>query len=184
AVPEEVPKSPPPQKRLTIYILESAPLEDQVQMAHDYMLPLVEEIHPTDANQITWMIVQEENNFEIMNIISDPELLQTKVDKMDTLLKARAAGYKPCSFKAGYTLDGVPTHRRVHTLSHSLTQSYTTGNLEMPINLPCMSLDWGRKSEYPEEMGRTCKYPRGMGRTCKLQTHMAEAGIEPPTLEV
>ncbi|KAK3544517.1 hypothetical protein QTP86_014096 [Hemibagrus guttatus] len=27
----------------------------------------------------------------------------------------------------------------------------TTDNLEMPINLPCMSLDWGRKPEYPEE---------------------------------
>ncbi|KAK3515799.1 hypothetical protein QTP70_033043 [Hemibagrus guttatus] len=26
--------------------------------------------------------------------------------------------------------------------------------------------------------------PRGMGRTRKLHTHMAEAGIEPPTLEV
>ncbi|KAK3569304.1 hypothetical protein QTP86_026550 [Hemibagrus guttatus] len=53
--------------------------------------------------------------------------------------------------KAGYTLDGVPTHRRAHTHSHSLTQSHTTDNLEMPINLPCMSLDWGRKPEYLEE---------------------------------
>ncbi|KAK3540674.1 hypothetical protein QTP70_034595, partial [Hemibagrus guttatus] len=56
--------------------------------------------------------------------------------------------------KAGYTLDGVPTHRRAHTHSHSLTQSHTTDNLEMPINLPCMSLDWGRKPEYPEETPR------------------------------
>ncbi|KAK3529003.1 hypothetical protein QTP70_014397, partial [Hemibagrus guttatus] len=53
--------------------------------------------------------------------------------------------------KAGYTLDVVPTHRRAHTHSHSLTQSHITDNLEMPINLPCMSLDWGRKPEYPEE---------------------------------
>ncbi|KAK3539121.1 hypothetical protein QTP86_025059 [Hemibagrus guttatus] len=53
--------------------------------------------------------------------------------------------------KAGYTLDGVPTHRRAHTHSHSLMQSHTTDNLEMPINLPCMSLDWRRKPEYPEE---------------------------------
>ncbi|KAG7324433.1 hypothetical protein KOW79_012449 [Hemibagrus wyckioides] len=94
AAPEETPEVPnlsPPQKRLTIYILESAALEDQVQTA--------QEIHPTDANQITWMIVQQENNFEIMNIISDPRLLRAKVDKMDALLKARAAGYKPESLK-------------------------------------------------------------------------------------
>ncbi|KAK3543821.1 hypothetical protein QTP70_029697 [Hemibagrus guttatus] len=43
--------------------------------------------------------------------------------------------------KVGYTLDGVPTHRRAHT----------TDNLEMPINLQYMSLDRGRKPEYPEE---------------------------------
>ncbi|KAK3564924.1 hypothetical protein QTP86_031045, partial [Hemibagrus guttatus] len=49
--------------------------------------------------------------------------------------------------KAGYTLDGVPAHHRVYTLSHS----HTTDNLEMPINLQCMSLDRGRKPEYPEE---------------------------------
>ncbi|KAK3546162.1 hypothetical protein QTP70_024886 [Hemibagrus guttatus] len=49
--------------------------------------------------------------------------------------------------KAGYNLDGVPTHRRAHTHSHSLTQSHTMDNLEVPINLQCMSL----KPEYPEE---------------------------------
>ncbi|KAK3506339.1 hypothetical protein QTP70_021894 [Hemibagrus guttatus] len=112
AVPEEVPKFPPPQKRLTIYILESVPLEDQIQMAHDYMLPLVEEIHPMDANQITWMIVQEENNFEIMNIISDPELLRTKVDKMDALLRARAAGYKPETLKMIFKTDNKKKRKK------------------------------------------------------------------------
>ncbi|KAK3542796.1 hypothetical protein QTP70_002997 [Hemibagrus guttatus] len=76
--------------------------------------------------------------------------------------------------KAGYTLDGVPTHRRAHTHSHSLTQSHTTDNLEMPINLQCMSLDWGRKPEYPEEA------PEAWGKHAN-STHMAEAGIEPPT---
>ncbi|KAK3524842.1 hypothetical protein QTP86_007580 [Hemibagrus guttatus] len=29
--------------------------------------------------------------------------------------------------------------------------THTTDNLEMPISLQCMSLDWGRKPEYPEE---------------------------------
>ncbi|KAK3509910.1 hypothetical protein QTP70_019388 [Hemibagrus guttatus] len=92
---QDVPKFPPPQKRLTIYMLESADLDDQITMAHDYLLPLVAEIHPTDANQITWMLVQGENNFEIMNMIGDPEHLQAKVDKMDALLRAREAGVKP-----------------------------------------------------------------------------------------
>ncbi|KAK3522694.1 hypothetical protein QTP86_030107, partial [Hemibagrus guttatus] len=58
--------------------------------------------------------------------------------------------------KAGYTLDGVPTHRRAHIHSHSLTQSHTTDNLEMPINLPCMSLDWGRK---PPRHGENMQTP-------------------------
>ncbi|KAK3533818.1 hypothetical protein QTP70_031074, partial [Hemibagrus guttatus] len=49
-------------------------------------------------------------------------------------------------------------------------------NLEMPINLPCMSLDWGRKPEYPEET------PEARGEHAN-STHTAEAGIEPPTLE-
>ncbi|KAK3540403.1 hypothetical protein QTP70_030634 [Hemibagrus guttatus] len=31
------------------------------------------------------------------------------------------------------------------------TLSFTTDNLEMPINLPRMSLDWKRKPEYPEK---------------------------------
>ncbi|KAK3533843.1 hypothetical protein QTP70_032962, partial [Hemibagrus guttatus] len=65
--------------------------------------------------------------------------------------------------KAGYTLDGVPTHRRVHT--------HTPDNLEMPINLQCMSLDQGRKP------------PRHRENMQTPHTHKAEAGIEPPTLE-
>ncbi|KAK3570988.1 hypothetical protein QTP86_033196 [Hemibagrus guttatus] len=75
--------------------------------------------------------------------------------------------------KAGYTLDGVSTHRRAHTHSHSLTQSHTTDNLEMTINLPRMSLDWGRKPEYPEETPEAW-------REHANSTHTAEAGIEPP----
>ncbi|KAK3565929.1 hypothetical protein QTP86_021446, partial [Hemibagrus guttatus] len=46
----------------------------------------------------------------------------------------------------------------------------------MPINLQCMSLDWGRKPEYPEET------PEAQGEHAN-STHTAEVGIEPPTLE-
>ncbi|XP_053502224.1 fibrinogen like 1B isoform X3 [Ictalurus furcatus] len=45
--------------------------------------------------------------------------------------------------KAGYTLDRVPIHHRA--------RSHTTDNLEMPISLQRMSLEWERKLEYPEE---------------------------------
>ncbi|KAG7326419.1 hypothetical protein KOW79_009820 [Hemibagrus wyckioides] len=70
--------------------------------AHDYLLPLVEEIHPSNANKITWMLVERENNTEIMNVIRDPELLCTRVDEMDALLKARDAGLKPEILKKLY----------------------------------------------------------------------------------
>lgn len=44
-----------------------------------------------------------------------------------------------------------------------------TGNLEFPINLMCMSLFCGRKSECPErthtDLGRTCKFQRFKPRT-------------------
>ncbi|KAK3558714.1 hypothetical protein QTP86_027591, partial [Hemibagrus guttatus] len=53
---------------------------------------------------------------------------------------------------------------------HTHTHSHTTDNLEMPINLPHV-------------FGLGERNPRGTGRTCKLHTHMAEAGIKPPTLE-
>ncbi|KAK3519088.1 hypothetical protein QTP70_016348, partial [Hemibagrus guttatus] len=60
--------------------------------------------------------------------------------------------------------------------THTLIHSHTTDNLEIPINLQCMSLDQGRKPGYPEET------PRARGENA--DTHMAEAGIELPILEV
>ncbi|KAK3565689.1 hypothetical protein QTP86_014036, partial [Hemibagrus guttatus] len=64
--------------------------------------------------------------------------------------------------KAGYTLDGVPTHRtaHTHTHSHSLTQSHTTDNLVMPINLQCMSSDRRRK---PPRHGEHMQTPHTHG---------------------
>ncbi|XP_056608145.1 uncharacterized protein LOC130425787 [Triplophysa dalaica] len=38
-----------------------------------------------------------------------------------------------------------------HSFTHSRTHTLRTIFPEMPINLPCMSLDQGRKPEYPEE---------------------------------
>ncbi|KAK3524310.1 hypothetical protein QTP70_027867, partial [Hemibagrus guttatus] len=64
-----------------------------------------------------------------------------------------------------------------HTLSFTHAITHTTDNLEMPVNLQCMSLDRGRKPEYPEET------PKAQGEHAN-STHTAEAGIEPPTLEI
>ncbi|GAA6100207.1 polyadenylate-binding protein 1-like [Tachysurus ichikawai] len=80
-------------------MLESAPLDDQIQMAYDYMLPLVKKIHPSLASKITWMLIEGEKNFEIMNMINVPELLRARVHEMDSLLKAREAGHKPETLK-------------------------------------------------------------------------------------
>ncbi|KAF4092288.1 hypothetical protein AMELA_G00019240 [Ameiurus melas] len=41
--------------------------------------------------------------------------------------------------------------RWTHHRAQSHTHSHTTDNLDMQICLQCMSLDWGRKLEYPEE---------------------------------
>ncbi|XP_017319505.1 polyadenylate-binding protein 1-like [Ictalurus punctatus] len=95
----DVPTYPPAGKRLTIYMLKSSRLDDQIQMAHDHLLPLVKEIHPTQANKITWMLLEDANNFEIIDMIVYPELLHTKVDEMDALLMARDTGYKPETLK-------------------------------------------------------------------------------------
>ncbi|KAK3553003.1 hypothetical protein QTP86_031039, partial [Hemibagrus guttatus] len=64
-----------------------------------------------------------------------------------------------------------------HTLSHSLTQSHTTDNLEMPINLQCMPLDRGGNRSTQR------KSPRHGENMQTPHTHMAEVGIKPPTLE-
>ncbi|MEQ2248986.1 hypothetical protein ILYODFUR_024742 [Ilyodon furcidens] len=58
------------------------------------------------------------------------------------------------------------THRTTtHTLIHT-----PKGNLERPINLTGMSLDYGRKPEYPVRT-HACT-----GRTCKLHAERPPAG--------
>ncbi|KAK3539159.1 hypothetical protein QTP86_027619, partial [Hemibagrus guttatus] len=74
--------------------------------------------------------------------------------------------------KAGYTLDGVPTHRKAHT--HTL--SFTHYRQFRDANQSTMHV-FG----LGEETGVPGGNPRGTGRTCKLHAHMAEVGIEPRT---
>ncbi|KAK3551955.1 hypothetical protein QTP70_031639 [Hemibagrus guttatus] len=59
--------------------------------------------------------------------------------------------------KAGYTLDGVPTHRRAHTHTHSLIHSHTTDNFR-DTNQPTMHV-FGPGEE------------TGVPGACKLHTH-------------
>ncbi|KAK3548899.1 hypothetical protein QTP70_021714, partial [Hemibagrus guttatus] len=78
---------------------------------------------------------------------------------------------------------GVPTHRRsanpsqgTHTLS--FTHAITHYGQFRDANQPTTHVfGLGEETGVPEGN------PRGTGRTCKLHTHMAKAGIEPPTLE-
>ncbi|XP_046724250.1 polyadenylate-binding protein 1-like isoform X2 [Silurus meridionalis] len=59
----EVSTTASPQPHFTIYMLESnSNFEEQFQMAHDHLLPLVQKIHPSDPNKSTWMLVKSEKN--------------------------------------------------------------------------------------------------------------------------
>ncbi|KAK3564329.1 hypothetical protein QTP86_014285, partial [Hemibagrus guttatus] len=51
--------------------------------------------------------------------------------------------------KAGYTLDRVPVYRRAQ--SHTHTSHTLACYRQFRDAIQCMSLDWGRKPEYPEE---------------------------------
>ncbi|MED6235891.1 hypothetical protein ATANTOWER_001636, partial [Ataeniobius toweri] len=73
---------------------------------------------------------------------------------------------------------GTPWTRRqsmagqhtMHTLIHT-----PKGNLERPINLTGMSLDCGRKPEYPERTQECTE------RTCELHAERPRPGVEPRT---
>ncbi|KAK3571658.1 hypothetical protein QTP86_015973 [Hemibagrus guttatus] len=90
-------------------------------------------------------------------------------------------GYPPIFLGLGPTLHPVAGNRTqaFHMIGCQpiAGHTHTPDNLEMLINLPCTSLDWERKPEYPE------KTPEAQGEHAN-STHTAEAGIEPPTLEV
>ncbi|KAK3551167.1 hypothetical protein QTP70_013893 [Hemibagrus guttatus] len=84
----------PARKPLTIYMLESADVEQQVTMLHEYLLPLVEQIHPTQAKEITCLVIQGENNYNLLNMIAEPNLLRAKVEQMVAMLRANEAGQR------------------------------------------------------------------------------------------
>ncbi|KAG7321617.1 hypothetical protein KOW79_014475 [Hemibagrus wyckioides] len=84
-----VPKSPPTKKRLTIYMLESVLVDDQVQMAYDYMLPLVEEIQPTQANKISWITASV--SAESARDINMADLIHESVKSYYSSLESSAA---------------------------------------------------------------------------------------------
>ncbi|XP_047670264.1 polyadenylate-binding protein 1A-like [Tachysurus fulvidraco] len=79
----------------------AAPVDtvEAVETAYINMFPLVEQIHPSDASKITWMVIEGKNTSEIMNMLRDPELLHARVDEMDALLTEREAGCKPETWK-------------------------------------------------------------------------------------
>ncbi|KAK3525154.1 hypothetical protein QTP86_019542, partial [Hemibagrus guttatus] len=78
----------------------------------------------------------------------------------------------PLDIKAGYTLDGVPTHRKEHTLS--FTHAITHYGQFRDANQPTIHVfGRGRKLEYQEET------PEVRGE-CANSTQTADAGIKPP----
>ncbi|GAA6106258.1 polyadenylate-binding protein 1-like [Tachysurus ichikawai] len=59
----------PARKPLTICMLESADLDEQIRMLYEYIFPLVEKIHPTGAKHITRLVIEGENNYDLLNLI-------------------------------------------------------------------------------------------------------------------
>ncbi|MED6245553.1 hypothetical protein ATANTOWER_004671 [Ataeniobius toweri] len=98
------------------------------------------------------------------------------------LLPYRVAGkLSPAVYgrDAGYTLGRSPVHHRATQDKQPCTHSFTPkGILERPIILTVMSLDYGRKLEYPERT-HAC-----MGRTCKLHAERPQTGLEPRTFSL
>lgn len=81
--------------------------------------------------------------------------------------------------KVGDNLDRVPTlHPSIltHTV-HSHTDSQTNNNLEMPLNLQPMSLEWGRN-------WITQKKPQKHGGTFKIHAHILQVEFKPPIPKV
>ena len=71
----------------------------------------------------------------------------------------------------GREAGGTPWTGRQSIAGPTSTLTFTpTGNLESPINLMSMSLDGGRKPEYPE------RTHADTGRTCKLHTERIRTG--------
>ncbi|XP_060729391.1 polyadenylate-binding protein 1-like [Tachysurus vachellii] len=82
----------PAQKPLTIYMLESADLDEQIRMLYEYIFPLVEKIHPTGAKHITRLVIEGENNYDLVNLIAEPNRLRAHVEQIAAVLQAREAG--------------------------------------------------------------------------------------------
>ncbi|KAK3510290.1 hypothetical protein QTP70_033544 [Hemibagrus guttatus] len=79
--------------------------------------------------------------------------------------------------------------RHLSTTSNSQTPNSTmakTKELSKDTRNKIVDLHQAGKTESAigEETRAPGGNPRGTGSTCKLRMHMAEAGIEPPTLEV
>ncbi|KAK3550030.1 hypothetical protein QTP86_018655, partial [Hemibagrus guttatus] len=109
------------------------------------------------------LMARRPSNLKDLELIAKDEWTKIPVETCKKLdIKA---GYTQCQLITGHT----------HTLIHAITHY---GQFR-DANQPTMHV-FG----LGEETGVPGGNPRGTGRTCKLHTHMAEAGIEPPTLEL
>ncbi|KAK3551371.1 hypothetical protein QTP70_016656, partial [Hemibagrus guttatus] len=113
------------------------------------------------AHQHTWYqdTLGQRSMIDIVIVSSDLRLhvLDTRV-KRGAELSTNHHLVMSLGIKAGYTLDGVPTHRRVHTHTH-YGQFRDANQPTMHVFGP------GEVTGVPGEN------PRGTGRTCKLHTH-------------
>ncbi|XP_053436733.1 polyadenylate-binding protein 1-like isoform X2 [Nycticebus coucang] len=91
---------------LTVFILASAPPQEQKQMLGERLFPLIQAMYPTRAGKLTGMLLEIDNS-QLLHMLECPGSLRSKVDEAFAVLQAHEA--KKAAKKAVNTATGVPT---------------------------------------------------------------------------
>lgn len=84
------------QEPLTATALASASKGDQKQMLGERIYPLIQEKYPTAAGKITGMLLEMDNT-EILHLLEDADLFQSRVDEAVLVLQMHQTKKQPAS---------------------------------------------------------------------------------------
>ncbi|XP_062391735.1 polyadenylate-binding protein 1A-like [Sardina pilchardus] len=93
------------EEPLTASMLAAAPPQEQKQMLGERLFPLIQNMHPTLAGNITGMLLEIDNS-ELLHLLQSPESLRSKVDEAVAVLQAHQA--KEAAYK-NVPNSGVPS---------------------------------------------------------------------------